>query len=278
VAVFLKRIKYLQLLYAIGIVIIVGFSIWSAIQVKSTTPVSTHPPLDSLDAANQDTLSQLLIKPIVTSEYNKIIFKGLFYIFVWLLLFLVVPVAFLRLKKFKFFNVEFELETEKAALQNAIVTTSKASLMEYLTSRDVFVKTLGCMHGNTINFTDVLEMLLEDIQVAYRDTFDAGFTFKIYESNTPKAYKRLAEDSIETKKGSIWNKQSNDSPFKSNMLVYQYSLNKHHYILTVLSSYSTQFDAFDQHVLPLLHNVVSKNIESIELMVTAISPPTEVVS
>jgi hypothetical protein len=275
-----KRIKYMQLFYVAGIVLIVVYSIWSAVQLHTNAPVpasNSQPAAPPVKTDNPDTLTQLVIKPIVTSEYNRIIFTGLFYIFVWILLFLVVPVAFFRLKKFKFFNVEFEVETERAALQNAIVTTSKASLMEYLTGNDVFIKTLGCMHGNMIAFADVLQVLLEDIQTAYRDTFNAGFTFEVYEDQIPKKYRSMAQNSSEIRKASIWNKPGSDNPFKCNMLVYHYPLSEGS-ILTVLSSYSTQFDAFDQHMLPLLHNVIRKNIESIELMVVATSPMEQDVS
>ncbi|MNG28001.1 hypothetical protein D3C84_1131950 [compost metagenome] len=55
-------------------------------------------------------------------------------------------------------------------------------------------------------------------------------------------------------------------------MVYYYPLGETNFLLTVLSSFATQFDAFDKHVLPLLHNVISTNIESIELMVVATNP------
>jgi|GEM_PF-1446965 len=299
----LLRIKYMQALYVIGIVLIVAHGAWSIWSLAhacappsaqprqaampsgkggasgNPEPASSSAPLVSAeriagpDAPSEaNTITTLVIKPIVTSPVNRVIFRSLFYLFVWVLLFLVVPVAFLRLKRFKFFNVEFEVEGERAAIQQAIITTSKASLMEYLTGRDAFIKTLGCMHGNVITFTDVLRVLLDDIQTAYRDTFNAGFTIEIYEDEIPLKYARMAQHSKEIGHSSLWNKAETDHPFKPNRMVYYYPLGESSFLLTVLSSYATQFDAFDKHVLPLLHNVISTNIESIELMVVATNP------
>ncbi|EFM11355.1 hypothetical protein PaecuDRAFT_1801 [Paenibacillus curdlanolyticus YK9] len=265
----LGRIKYMQALYVIGIALIIAHGIWSMAHLTAPYASLTQ---GSAAAPSSDTMTSLIIKPIVTSPVNRIIFRCLFYLFVWVMLFLVVPVAFLRLKRFKFFNVEFEVEGERAAIQRAIITTSKASLMEYLTGRDAFIKTLGCMHGNVITFTDVLRVLLDDIQTAYRDTFDAGFTIEVYEDEVPPKYLRMAQHSKETGQSALWNKPENGHPFQTNKMVYYYPLSDTSFILTALSSYATQFDAFDKHVLPLLHNVISKNIESIELMVVATNP------
>jgi hypothetical protein len=278
----------MQALYVIGIVLIVAHGAWSIWTIAhppraasaqsnpAAAPSSASPSVEpeggSGTPSETNTITALVIKPIVTSPVNKVIFRSLFYLFVWVLLFLVVPVAFLRLKRFKFFNVEFEVEGERAAIQQAIITTSKASLMEYLTGRDAFIKTLGCMHGNVITFPDVLRVLLDDIQAAYRDTFNAGFTIEIYEDEIPPKYARMAQHSKETGHSSLWNKAETDHPFKPNRMVYYYSISETSFLLTVLSSFATQFDAFDKHVLPLLHNVISTNIESIELMVVATNP------
>ncbi len=291
----LLRIKYMQALYVIGIVLIVMHGAWSIWTLKhpyaqpamqsiptitkatpaAAAPMPAAPAVQSTGTgagSEPNTITTLVIKPIVTSPVNRVIFRSLFYLFVWVLLFLVVPVAFLRLKRFKFFNVEFEVEGERAAIQQAIITTSKASLMEYLTGRDAFIKTLSCMHGNVITFSDVLRVLLDDIQAAYRDTFNAGFTIEIYEDEIPPKYAPMAQHSKETGHSSLWNRSETDHPFKPNRMVYYYPLNETNFLLTVLSSYATQFDAFDKHVLPLLHNVISTNIESIELMVVATNP------
>ncbi|MBN2980390.1 MULTISPECIES: hypothetical protein [Cohnella] len=271
---FLARVKWLQVIYVAGIVGIVAFSVYSLIRIESSPGSAARPPGPAPSASGKtaDTLTTLIVKPIVESETNQVIFRGLFYIFVWLLLFLVVPVALMRLRRFRFFQVEFELETEKAAMQNAIVTSSKASLMAYLTGNDVFVKTLACLDGNSIRFQTVLKTLLEEIQTAYRETFNAAFVFEVYENDTPAKYRHLAQDSLLTNKAACWNKPNNDSPFKCNLLVYRHELDDGEYLVTVWSSYSTQFDLFDQQVLPLLHNVIMRNIETIELMVVATYP------
>jgi hypothetical protein len=56
-----------------------------------------------------------------------------------MLLFLIIPVAFKRLKRFKFFNMEFEVDSfiEQAAIETVEISGNKAQLMTYLTKTQI---------------------------------------------------------------------------------------------------------------------------------------------
>lgn len=79
----------------------------------------------------------LIIEPIVTSEFYQIIFNTLFLYLVWILLFLLAPIAFYRLKHFKFFNIEIEIEKQDAAVYEVFsMSSSKMKFAAYLTSEE----------------------------------------------------------------------------------------------------------------------------------------------
>lgn len=242
-----------------------------AVQEHTTsTSVSSTNVLQ--EAEVQATWMELVVKPIVTSPYNQIIFRGLFYILVWVLLFLIIPVAFLRLKKFKLFSMEFEVEQkEKAAVETVKIHAAKAQLMSTLTGPDAKGKTLAFLRGDSISYYEVLEYFLTEINKGYRNTFNTGFSFKLYVQDYPEKLKSLIEESNELGYAVISNKKENDNLFKKNILLYAYTY-RGEQLVTVLSSHTTQFDTFDRHLLELLHHVLDTYVESIEDMVALTSP------
>ena len=101
------------------------------------------------------------MKPFIESDFNKIIFRGLFLLFIWMLLFLIIPVAFKRLKRFKFLNMEFEVDDiEKAAIETIEISGTKAQLMAYLTGDDASGRTLEFLNESAIDYKEVLEYFL----------------------------------------------------------------------------------------------------------------------
>lgn len=222
-------------------------------------------------STNQDTWLNTLIKPIIESDFNRVIFRGLFLLLIWMLLFLIIPVAFKRLKRFKFFNMEFEVDSfiEQAAIETVEISGNKAQLMAYLTSDDATGRTLDFLNNNTIDFKEVLEYFLAEIQAGYKKhPFHAAFTFKVHDEilSVPDNLKDLIEESRESDESVIFNKNNQENIYKKNYLVLYFCYGDDEYV-TVLSSYTYPFDILDKYLFELLHNTVAKNVENIEYMV-----------
>jgi hypothetical protein len=256
-------------IYAIGIAVIILWMVVSSFQFYHG---SHHNEMLLAKPLAKDSWLDVVVKPIVDSEFNRIIFRGFFYLLTWMLLFLIIPVAFLRLKKFKLFNIEFEVEKkEKAALDTAKINATKVNLMSYLSSDDAKSKTMEFLQVNSIDYYEVLRYFLEEIKAGYLKTLNVGFSFELYIQEYPGELIDLVEESKETKQVVICNKIDNDNMFKKNYLVFCYHY-KEEELVTVISSRSSQFDIFDSHLLQLLHNVINTYIESVEYIVVLTNP------
>ncbi|PLS17189.1 hypothetical protein CVD28_14150 [Bacillus sp. M6-12] len=292
---------FIPYFYTIGIILIVGWMITSSsilgYQTLKTNPEaflfqnsvpgqSTNSKYPSSSgaynnnmkntvtvSAAQDTWLNIVVKPFIEPQFNKIILRGLFLLLVWMLLFLVIPVAFARLKKFKLFNLEFEVEDkELAVIQTVEISGGKAKLMAYLTSDHAAGKILDFLTADSsIMYQEALEYFLKEIQVGYFCHFNSSFSFSIDIGTFPENLIDLVEESKECGEAVTKNKVDNDLIFKKNYLVYHFSFNGIEFV-TVLSSYSYQFDIFDKYLIGLLHNVLNKNVENIEYMVALTSP------
>ncbi|MCG7334447.1 hypothetical protein MHZ95_04020 [Sporosarcina sp. ACRSM] len=183
-------------------------------------------------------------------------------------MFLVIPVAFKRLKRFKFFNMEFEVDDiEQAAIETIEISGTKAQLMAYLTGDDASGRTLEFLSDSAIDYQEVLDYFLSEIQIAYnKSPLYATFSYEIYNQSTPPELYDLIEESKETGESAVKNKINEDNLFKRNYLVFYYCYGKDEYI-TVISSYTHAFDIFDKYLFEILHKTVSKNVENIEYMV-----------
>lgn len=224
---------------------------------------------------SQNSWLDLIVKPVVASNFNQILFKGIFLLLIWLLLFLVIPVAFKKIKRIKFFNLEFEVEDiEKSAIETVEISGRKAKLMAYLTSDDASGKTIELLNENGIEFIVVLNYFLKEIQKGYSDSLHANFSFQVFNNDIPNNYHDLAAESIESKEAVIRNKIDNDNILKQNSLVFSFKYNNNKYV-TVLSSYTYLFDVLDKYLVELLHNTISKNIENIEYMIELTSSDSE---
>lgn len=226
----------------------------------------------SSSTPEKETWLNILVKPIVESNFNKIIFRGLFLLLIWMLLFLVIPVAFKRLKRFKFFNMEFEVDhIEQAAIETVEISGTKAKLMAYLASDHAAGRTLEFLNDHNINYIEVLEYFLAEIQAGYKNPpFHATFTYNIYNGTIPEELHELVEESKETGESAVFNKNNQDNLFNKNYLVFYFCYGVDEYV-TVISSYTYPFDIIDKYLFELLHNTVSKNVENIEYMVALTS-------
>ncbi|QUG41788.1 hypothetical protein KD050_00340 [Psychrobacillus sp. INOP01] len=214
------------------------------------------------------TAFSIIIQPFVESNFNQIIFRGLFLLFIWLLLFLTIPVAFKRLKRFKFLNLEFEVDNiEQAAIETVEISGTKARLMAYFTGDDASGRTLDFLAESTIEFKEVLEYFLAETQLGYKNhPINGVFTYKIYNGTAPEKLYDLVEESKESGESAVCNKIDEDNLWKKSYLVFYFPYNYTEYI-TVIESYSYSFDILDKYLFELLHKTISKNLENIEYMV-----------
>ena len=247
--------------------ILIGFLTWKdnpgafLLQTENTSNSET-----SINTS--ETAFSLIVQPFVESNFNQIIFRGLFLLFIWLLLFLTVPVAFKRLKRFKFLNLEFEVDNiEQAAIETVEISGTKARLMAYFTGDDASGRTLDFLTQSTIDFKEVLEYFLAETQLGYKNhPINGVFTYEIYNGAPPEKLVDLVEESKESGESAVFNKIDENNLWKKSFLVYYFPFNHIEYI-TVIESYSYSFDILDKYLFELLHKTISKNLENIEYMV-----------
>lgn len=222
----------------------------------------------SANTKESESAFSIIVQPFVESNFNQIIFRGLFLLFIWLLLFLTVPVAFKRLKRFKFLNLEFEVDNiEQAAIETVEISGTKARLMAYFTGDDASGRTLDFLAQSTIDFKEVLEYFLAETQLGYKNhPINGVFTYKIYNGTAPEKLYELVEESKESGEAAVCNKIDEDNLWKKSYLVFYFPYNHTEYI-TVIESYSYSFDILDKYLFELLHKTISKNLENIEYMV-----------
>lgn len=239
-------------------------------ETKSNVTANENP--SSSSTQEKETWLNILVKPIVESNFNKIIFRGLFLLLIWMLLFLVIPVAFKRLKRFKFFNMEFEVDNiEQAAIETVEISGTKAQLMAYLASDHAAGRTIEFLNDSIIDYKEILEYFLAEIQAGYKNhPLHATFSYNVYNGSIPEELNELVEETKETGEAAILNKNNQDNLFKKNYLVFYFCYGIDEYV-TVISSYTYPFDILDRYLFELLHNTISKNIENIEYMVALTS-------
>lgn len=260
--------------YTAGIALILTWMITASIVIGIATfkedpkAFILQPEKIESSTSSEETIFTILVKPFLESDFNKIIFRGLFLLFIWMFLFLIIPVAFKRLKRFKFLNLEFEVDDiEKAAIETIEISGTKAQLMAYLTGDDASGRTLEFLNESAIDYKEVLEYFLSEIQIGYeKNPLNATFSYEVFSQSPPQVLYDFIEESKETGESVICNKINEGNLFKKNYLVFYFCYNGDEYV-TVINSYTYPFDIFDKYLFELLHKVVSKNIENIEYMV-----------
>lgn len=281
-----QRINFLiPYLYTIGILVIFLWMTVAAIALAIIT-FRENPAallmLTSDDSGSADLLAgtswlDVLIKPILASDFNQIIFKGLFMLLVWMLLFLVVPLAFRRLTRFKFFNLEIEVDAAaQTVIETIEVSAPKAKLMAYLSSSEATDRTIALLDAESANFHDVLAYFLEEIQAGYKkQPLNTNFSFNIYTNNPPAEFDELIAASRESNASVISNKTDPDNVMKKSYFVYAYQ-NAEREFITVISSYTSLFDLFDQYLFETLHHTVTRNQEYYELLIAVAAMDADV--
>lgn len=247
-----------------------GISIWTENPSAFFLQAENHEP--STQTEESKTAFSMIVQPFVESNFNQIIFRGIFLLFIWLLLFLTIPVAFKRLKRFKFLNLEFEVDNiEQAAIETVEISGTKARLMAYFSGDDALGRTLDFLSQSTIDFKEVLTYFLAETQLGYKNhPINGVFTYNIYNDAAPEKLSVLVEESKESGEAAVYNKIDEENLWKKSYLVFYFPFNHTEYI-TVIESYSYSFDILDKYLFELLHKTISRNLENIEYMVALTS-------
>ncbi|TQR18483.1 hypothetical protein [Psychrobacillus soli] len=263
-------------IYTTGIILILIWMISASILIGIATLTENpktfflQPDPDTIitDIQEKETAFAIIVKPFVESNFNQIIFRGLFLLLIWLLLFLTIPVAFKRLKRFRFLNLEFEVDNiEQAAIETVEISGTKAKLMAYFSGDDASGRTLGFLSESSIDYREVLEYFLAETQMGYKNNpINGAFTYQIYTSTAPEKLNDLVEESKESGESVVSNKVNEDNLWKKSYLVFYFVYNSTEYI-TVIESYTYSFDILDKYLFELLHKTIGKNLENIEYMV-----------
>jgi hypothetical protein len=253
-----------RVIYSIGLLIIIGITIIRLIQLEPVIPTKVNNNQILSPTLNQknDSLTSLVIKPIVESVRNQIIFEGLFWFLLWLLFFMLVPAGLLPLKKFKMFSLEFEIGVkEAAAIEKISQNSSKALTMANYVSEDSIIRFFQeFSNEGEVHYRQALEFYLKDLVKGYKEEFEANIHYEIFSINEcPKRYNSIVKESIQTKSAAVLNKLENENPLHENWLVFTVADEN---IVTVFGSRLTPFDAMDQYLIMFLHHFVYRIMEN----------------
>lgn len=226
-----------------------------------------------LESNNGKTLTDLIVKPIAESPRFQVIFKYLFYLLLWLLIWLLVPSAFQRLKRFKFFNMEFELDTK----QNEVISIidqqmKKFKFLTYLMKDENKEVLRSSFDSNHPKYKDALEFSLSKMQTFYISEWDEHFTFEVLtlDEFKQKKFPNVLNKSLDIvekyKIGIPINKENQEKISQKNFLIYRINeienvyTNKAQMVeyIIVISSYRTIFDENDGYLLAGITSLVSE--------------------
>ncbi len=254
---FLPRV--LSLIYYSGIFLVIG---WTLAQLLFLEPA----PFSADPSVPPTWWTEYIIKPIVASDVNRIIFKGLFYLLIWIFLFMIIPLTTRQLKRFRLFQMEFEVEDKETAAAEFIeLQSEKATILSHMYS-DTFVGKLftfldeECME---VDYLSALAYFLEDLKISYRQYYQIPFEFTTCDFHQLSGIERsYAELSKETGEPEVINWERPLETFKKNRLIFHF-LYKGIDKVTILSSHSAQFDIIDKQNILFLHYALMSQSEII---------------
>ncbi len=250
----------LSLIYYSGIITVIGWTIAQLLFLET-------PPFTADPSIPPTWWTEYIIKPIVSSEANRIIFKGLFYLLIWIFLFMIIPLTTRQLKRFRLFQMEFEVEDKETAAAEFIeLQSEKATILSHMYS-DTFIGKLFTFldeESMQVDYHSALAYFLEDLKISYRQNYQIPFEFNTYDfyqlSGVERSY---AELSKETGEPEVINWERPLEKFKKNRLIFHF-LYKGIEKVTILSSHSAQFDIIDKQNILFLHYALMSQSEIIE--------------
>jgi hypothetical protein len=263
----------LIVLYVLGIAFIIGLFIndvfFTDHSSKNTTnnnvPAAETQPKNTNTKA--PTLTTLVVEPIVTDPTIISILKHVFYFLVWILLFLLFPIGFTRLKRLKLFNFELEVEKQTENLIDVInVTTQKINFLSKWATEE-YANGYASIAKDFTKIDDGMGIVLKSLTDYYSENWQGNVEYKIYPAKTFESTRRIPKVVRDSYKASLAraqaipiNKENKDQAYIKNYLLLAISYENTEYAIT-LSSYSLEFDEYDA---VLLYGLISLAIQYYE--------------
>ncbi|WP_139892453.1 hypothetical protein [Bacillus sp. D386] len=262
---FLSSIKdlindILTFIYYSGLLFIIGWTLYQLLwgDVKPL-PISTAVP--------PTWWTEYVIKPLISSTFLLTILKGIFLLSVWIILFLIIPSTTRQLKRFKLFQMEFEVEDkETAAVAFIELQSSKATLLSAMYSDASIGKLFTFLDEETmeVNYFSALDYFLEDFKISYKQRYNIAFECETKDLHQLIGVEReYAILSKETGDPEVLNWEVPLVKIKKNRLVFHFNYRGTDKV-TILSSYSSQFDVIDKQNILFLHYALMYQAENIE--------------
>ncbi|EAR67367.1 hypothetical protein B14911_18270 [Bacillus sp. NRRL B-14911] len=264
--------KWSAIVYWTGVGIIIllaAISLYHAAQL----PDGAGQPDAGSQAAAQETVTSLIIKPIAESPKFQVIFEYLFYLLLWLLLWLLVPSASRRIIRFKLGNLEFDLDqSQKEVISIIDDQMRKFKFLTYLMkeeNKNVLKTSFDSEHPR---FHDALDFALAKMQEFYLSEWDEHLTFEVmtlaefHQASFPSAVKRSLELVDLYKTGIPINKENPEVIHDKNYLVYTTSEEENIYTsgtevvdyVICVSSYRSEFNENDGYLVAGITSLVSE--------------------
>ena len=250
----------LTFIYYSGLLFII---IWTLYQLlwgdTNPLPISTAVPATWW--------TEYVIKPLISSTFLLTMMKGIFLLTVWIILFLIIPSTTRQLKRFKLFQMEFEVEDkETAAVAFIELQSSKATLLSTMYS-DAFIGKLFAFlneENMKVDYFSALAYFLEDFKVSYQQRYNISFECETKDFMHLNGIEReYAELSKETGDPEVLNWELPLIRLKKNRLVFHFNYRGVEKV-TILSSYSSQFDVIDKQNILFLHYALMYQAENVE--------------
>lgn len=263
-----------KIIYWLGITLIIFFCGWHLLlthidhqngqKIKGDTIENSHTKQE------HSTLNNLIVKPIVKSPSNQVIFKYSFYLIGWILLFLVIPIGMKPFKRLKIGNIELEPEArEKIVIDSLNTTLTKLFFLSNWAKenkRGIFIANLR--KKETVE--GALRLMIKQMQEYYCENWEINFSFRVHKNiqdfvddkRNPKMLKKFVGLTRESSEAILINKSH--LRLRSFML-YSITFNESEYFL-VLESYKTSFDEYDAYLLTGLSSLAINYFEHYQLL------------
>lgn len=244
---------------------------------NNNEPQKNEPQKKEEGNVKPKTLTELVVQPIAESPTFQVIFKYLFYLLLWLLLFLMLPAASQKLKRFKFFNLEFELDrAQQEVITGITVQTTKFKFLTYLMREENKEILQGRIDVDS-QYKKYLLTVLEEMQSFYDKEWDQYFKYEVMTKSKfltrrrgrnayPEVLFKTIEAIDEYKIGIPINKENMEDIHQKNFLIYRVIERENLYTdderettyVIVLSSHRTFFDENDGQLLAGVSSLVSE--------------------
>jgi hypothetical protein len=233
----------------------------------------------STSKAQEESLTDLIVKPIITDPINSRLFRVVFYLIIIVGLSLLIPAGLFSLRKFKFFSYEFEV-VEKEEVQSSIVDLveiyeGKSEYMNYLSSDTTHDTLLNeyLDSNEKVKLLDALDYFIEEMKVNYATNFKKKFDWFISEVGQNGIFMTAPPTHVSAKgmhaiKTAVQQESLevvNDSSkyFKTHYLIYPFKYMNKKYVI-VLYDHKIGFDKVDQSILENLYKIVKTSSDGIE--------------